>query len=472
MKSLKAWCCILLATALGACSTPTDAPSYTGFRPLGDENLMMDSSQWGELNSHDPAIFKDDDGTYYVFSTDASYGDMHKTGVQVRKSADLITWQYVGTAFDDFEKECAEVIAHAKLDPAKNQGLWAPDVIKVGNTYRMYFSASTFGESRSCIGLAESKKAAGPYTYKGIVVKSETGAVNGPNDIDPALIYDADGNLYMAYGSFFGGIFMVQLDNETGFVKDGAEKPVRIAGSRGASIEGSYIVFIPEGGYYYLFVSYGSLSSDYNIRVGRSRSVTGPYIDANGKDMASLGLGNHEKVGTKLMGGYTFLSNPGVPPSKGYMAPGHNSALIDGNDYFLVHHVRTYTLSGYWFSMNVRRFCLNSFDWPVVAPNRYYGETLQAAELPDGVYAFVKHLNDSNADSRNSVMIDMVNGVISGAESGSYRIYNDYHIELTIDGVLYDGVVLKQYDWERIADVTAFTAMSEDGLCVWGVTQL
>ena len=462
----------MLSTILGACAASTGKLPYTGFRPLGDEKLMMDSSLWGELNTHDPAIFKDDDGTYYVFSTDASYGDIHKLGVQVRKSFDLITWQYVGAAFDDFENECAEAIAHGKLNPSKKQGLWAPDVIKVGDIYRMYFSASTFGVSRSCIGLAESKKATGPYTYKGIVVKSEAGAVNGPNAIDAALIYDEEGRLYMSYGSFSGGIFMTQLDNVTGFIKEGAEKPMRIAGCRGAAVEGSYISFIPESGYYYLFVSYGSLSSDYNIRVGRSRSVTGPFLDANGRDMATLSSGNEEKIGTKLMGGYTFISDPGKPPTKGYMAPGHNSALIDGSDYFLVHHVRTYTLPIHWFYMNVRRFCLNSFEWPVVAPNRYYGEKLEAVDLPDGVYAFVRHLNDTNAESHDSVRINMENGDISGEVNGSYRQYDGYRIELIIEGKLYDGVVLKQYDWERDEDVTAFTAMSEDGLCIWGVTQL
>ena len=81
--------------------TPLKAPSYTGFRPVGDESLMMDPSLWGELNTHDPSIFKDGD-TYYAFSTDASYGDVHKPGVQIRKSKDLITWQYVGAAFADY----------------------------------------------------------------------------------------------------------------------------------------------------------------------------------------------------------------------------------------------------------------------------------------------------------------------------------------------------------------------------------
>lgn len=438
---------------------------------MGDESVIRDSSLWGELNTHDPSIFKDND-IYYAFSTDASYGNMHKTGVQIRKSADMITWQYVGAAFENFESDCAEAIQHAKIDVSKNEGLWAPDILKINGVYRLYFSASTFGSSRSCIALAEADNPEGPYTYRGIVLKTEANALTDPNAIDPAFIYDKDGGLFMSYGSFFGGIFIDEIDVETGFLKKDAEDPVRIAGSRGAAVEGSYIVYIPESDYYYMFVSYGSLSSNYNIRVGRSKNVTGPYLDANGMDMASLGLGNEERVGTKLMGGYTFLSDPGVTPSKGYMGPGHNSALIDGSDYFIVHHTRTYKLPEYWFAMNIRRFCINRFGWPVAAPNRYYGETMESVALPNGSYAFIEHLSDSNKDSHSSKKIELKDGRITGAVTGTYGMYEDYKIELTIDGVLYDGVVMKQYDWERQAEVFAFTAMSETGLCIWGCTQL
>jgi arabinan endo-1,5-alpha-L-arabinosidase len=482
--------------------------TYEGFRPIGDETIMMNPSKWGELNTHDPSIFKDGD-MYYVFSTDASYGDVHKSGVQIRRSKDLVTWEYVGPAFENYAADAAEAIAYAKLDVSKNQGFWAPDVMKVGDTYRMYFSASTFGSTRSCIALAEADTVTGPYTFRGIVVESEANAVSFPNAIDPAMIYDENGRLFMSYGSFFGGIFMVELDEATGFIKEGADKPVRIAGSRGAAIEGSYLVHLQEpqmtAGWYYLFVSYGSLSSDYNIRVGRSRTVTGPYLDANGKDLATLGSGNEERVGTKLMGGYTFLTDPGVPASKGFMAPGHNSALIEGDRYFLVHHVRTYALPSYWFTMNIRPFFLNKYEWPVVAPHRYHGETPAPITLPDGVYALIAHGNDSNAQAHRSERFRFEGGVVSRvaetdvdtdattedaagqaadtqpdaqpdavhlAESGAYEIYEDFRMRLTLDGTVYDGVALKQHDWERSRDVYAFTLMSENGACVWGSTQV
>lgn len=461
----------LALSLLGQVGVATAEDGAAGPRPLGVESIMFDTEKWGELNTHDPSIYKDGD-TYYVFSTDASYGDVHPLGVQIRKSTDLITWTYVGPAFANFAEDCAEAIAYAKLDPEKKQGLWAPDITKEGDVYRLYFSASTFGSSRSCIGLAEAEHIEGPYTYKGIVLKSEAGALNGANAIDPQLVYDTEGRLYMSYGSFFGGIFIRELDRETGFFKDTGAKPVRIAGSRGASVEGSVISYLPESGYYYLFVSYGSLSSNYNIRVGRSRDVMGPYLDANGKDMASLGPGGDEKVGTKLLGGYTFQEDPGVPATKGYMAPGHNSILVDGEDRFIVHHVRMYKLPSYWFTMNVRRFVLNAYDWPVVAPQRYHGEALEAMDWPEGAYNLVQHGRDSNAESHDAQRIEMVGGVVSGAVSGTYEVYDGWRMRLTLEDVAYDGVMLSEYDAEREAPVVSFTAMSEDGLCVWGTTCL
>jgi arabinan endo-1,5-alpha-L-arabinosidase len=471
----------MLTSLLTNCAKPPAAsvapdrviapPAYTGFRPLGNQALMNDPALWGELNVHDPAIIKDGDW-YYVFSTDASLGNVHQVGVQVRRSPDLITWQHVGTAFADAATDATEAIAYAKLDPQKKQGFWAPDIIKEGNVFRLYFAASTFGSSRSCIALAESPSPLGPYQYKGIVVTSEANAVTKPNAIDPALVRDSEGNPYMAYGSFFGGIFLVKLDQQSGFI-DESVAPVRIAGYRGAAIEAPCIVYLAESGYYYLFVSYGSLSRDYNIRVGRSRVISGPYLDANGNDLATLAVGNENTVGTKLMGGYTFTADDAVPAPAGYKAPGHNSALIDGSDYFLVHHVRAYTLPDYWFSMNIRRFYLNRFGWPVVAPLRFHGESADA--ISDGDYALVSHGTDSNADAHVSQRVTLRDGVISGmasgAASGGYRFYDGYRIELELNGTRYDGVTLRQYDGERDAEVYTFTAMSESGLCIWGVSK-
>ena len=147
------------------------ASRAASFRDLGKKELITRPEEWGAINAHDPSLVKGDDGRWYVFSTDASAGDIHKCGVQVRASDDLVRWEYLGTAFDDYETQCAEEIAAAGLDPAKHQGLWAPEAVKAGDKWRLYYSASTFGSTRSAIGMAESDSITGPWEDKGIVIR-------------------------------------------------------------------------------------------------------------------------------------------------------------------------------------------------------------------------------------------------------------------------------------------------------------
>jgi arabinan endo-1,5-alpha-L-arabinosidase len=420
---------------------------------------MENPSLWGELNVHDPAVIKDG-AYYYVFSTDASLGNIHSLGIQIRRSKDLVTWEYRGTAFRDFEKDAAELIAYAGLNPQNKEGLWAPDIIKINGTYRLYGSASTFGSRRSCIFLAESKKIEGPYTYRGMVVQSAANS-SGPNAIDPALVYSKEGRLYLAYGSFFGGLYLAELDKKSGFLKEGG--PVKIAGGNHAAVEGPAITYFPETGYYYLFASYGSLSRDYNIRAARSRRIEGPYLDARGRDMNSPSLVRTGKAGVKLMGGFRF-----GPGSGGSKAPGHNSVLSDGEDRFILHHTRSYALPDYWFTMNVRRIALNRSGWPVVSPLRYRGEALEAAALPGGDYLLIEHGESSAVPSPAPLSLRLESGVITGSRQGSYRLYDGFRMELILDGGSYDGVVFRQAGppgQER----WAFSLMSEEGLCVWGL---
>ncbi|MDR1644092.1 MAG: arabinan endo-1,5-alpha-L-arabinosidase [Clostridiales bacterium] len=426
----------------------------------------------GELGVHDPSIFIDN-GMYYVFSTDAGPG--HSLGVQIRRSHDLVSWEHIGVAFQDFSSDCLEAIEYSRLNPDRMQGLWAPDIMKVGDEYRLYFAASTLGSSRSCICLATSRNAGGPYDYKGIVLKSDSSENSTaespeskfPNAIDPSFATGEDGKLYMAYGSFFGGIFIAEVDRETGFLAE-PRNPKRIAGAPGAAVEGAYILHIPESGFYYLFVSYGALSSNYNIRLGRAKSPLGPYLDAKGNDMAFGSPGGNDSIGTKLMGGFTLKSS-----GMSVKAPGHNSAIVDGGNYFIAHHGRSYSLPGYQFFLNIRQFWLNSHGWPVAAPSRYHNDPKALDSLPDGVYDLVEHLADSNKESHDSKRFLLCSGKLSSLEShgisGELSFVRENRIELRIFGNSYDGVAVTQYDWSKGIDVPAFTAMSEDGLCVWGI---
>lgn len=117
------------------------------------------------------------------------------------------------------------------------------------------------------------------------------------NAIDANIIEDVrNGKQYMVYGSFWGGCHIIELDKETGFARDTSGQPGICLARRplwtDGAIEGPYIIYNEKTDYYYLFVSYASLRSDYNIRVGRSRNVTGPYLDHNGRNMTDLDDGD------------------------------------------------------------------------------------------------------------------------------------------------------------------------------------
>ena len=124
----------LLAMVLALLLALPSVCRAASFRDLGKQDLITRPEEWGAVNAHDPSIVKGDDGRWYVFSTDASAGDIHRCGVQVRVSEDLIHWDYLGTAFDDYTVTCAEEISAAGLDPDKHQGLWAPEAVKASSS--------------------------------------------------------------------------------------------------------------------------------------------------------------------------------------------------------------------------------------------------------------------------------------------------------------------------------------------------
>ena len=447
---------MLLAALILAVPAPGRAASFSD---LGNTGLINRPEDWGAVNTHDPSLVRGDDGRWYVFSTDASAGDIHRCGVQVRASDDLIHWEYLGAAFDDYETTCAEEIAAARLNPSKHDGLWAPDVVKVGNQWRMYYSASTFGSSRSVIGMAVSGSLTGSWEDKGIVIRSDAGASAKPNAIDPCIFTDPSGKQYMTWGSFFGGIWLTALD-ENGFAEG---EPVRIAGSRGCRAEGSYLIWLPQTEYYYLFVSYGSLLEDYNIRVGRSRTIVGPYLDANGRQMTDLVAANESRIGVKLMGGYQLQHDNGT--SLGIKAPGHCSVAVDGERLWLCHHTRTQKLADWWFAMQIRPMMLSADGWPLVMPMSYQGETFEpVTELPEGVYNLIRHETDSNKAPKVSERITLKDGRLD--DRGSCAL-EDGRVNLTLDGVCYDGVALWQTDDERGGRVMSISAISGEGECIW-----
>ncbi|OMF34741.1 arabinan endo-1,5-alpha-L-arabinosidase [Paenibacillus sp. FSL H8-0548] len=456
---------LMTALLLTGCSGQADPTAYPSAPPdykLYDTDNLHNEAAWNTSNVHDPSILKDGD-TYYIYSTDVKVGGTGTPGIMVRKSKDLISWEWVGYAFVGVPEE-AETWTGAT-------GLWAPDIEKFGDTYYLYYSASTFGSNTSYIGVATSSSPEGPWTDQGEVVK--TSGVDDPNAIDPNIVLDADGKAWFVYGSFFGGIYVSPLNQETGKLAEpgfGTKIAARSRSMEQGAVEGPYVIYNPEQEKYYLFVSYDSLSSDYNVRVGRSESITGPYLDSNGRDMLDVDYEAQFEIGNKLIGGYRF--NEG----EGWISPGHNSVLQDGSDYYLVHHARPEQDSN-WMYLHVRRMVWTADGWPAVSPERYAGETPQkvAAGSIHGEWELLVHEKLIDGQVGSNTITLLKNGKIEGGEPKDYWKFDGDHT-LTLYWHDAEGTVISEetvlllpaWDWERNKAALVFTGMNESGAAVWG----
>jgi len=248
--------------------------------------------------THDPSIAREN-GTYYVFSTAHSPNEGQ---FPIRCSTDLLTWKHCGRVFD-------QIPAWIHEASPKTDILWAPDISYFQGKYHLYYAYSIFGTNLSGIALAtnETLDSHSPkYGWKdeGLVLKSAMG--DDFNAIDPNIVFDGKGQPWLTYGSFWSGIKLRRVDAVTGKLsvsdpalyslaararpKDAAPLGPGLTADWQA-IEAPFIV--RRGGYYYLFVSFdlccrGSAST-YRTMVGRSRQVTGPYLDAAGKPMLQGG---------------------------------------------------------------------------------------------------------------------------------------------------------------------------------------
>jgi arabinan endo-1,5-alpha-L-arabinosidase len=242
----------------------------------------------GDLAAHDPALVKGGGGEdWYVFAT----GEEGKGGgnLQIRSSKDGHKWTYEGTVWDEIPKWVTDAVPGVK-------NIWAPEVYEANGMYYLYYAASTWGHNTSVIGLATNETLdpsdpAYEWVDRGEVIRSESD--DDFNAIDPGVIEDASGTPWMAFGSYWSGIRMVELDWPSGKLADPDEEPRHIADRKAApnAVEAAYIV--KNDGYYYLFTSWGQCcqgsDSDYKIMVGRSKKVTGPYVDRDGRKLLDGG---------------------------------------------------------------------------------------------------------------------------------------------------------------------------------------
>lgn len=332
----------------------------------GDVAPAQYSYMWGPYNVHDPSIIKEGDW-YYCYSTDVGYGIAVRPGIQIRKSKDLVKWEFVGWAFNGIP---AMGDAYIKQNGAtSNTGLWAPYVLKVGNEFRLYYSLASTGFRISCIGLATSSSPTGPWTEKGLAVTSVTAGA-GTNAIDPTVTVTPAGEQYMVYGSAWDGLFELRLNPATGLANTSGDRGTRIVrrgrtnGVYNGNLEGPEIIYNPDTKMYYLFVAYDWLSTKYNVRVYRSTSPTGPFLDWNGRS-ADL----QEDHGPMILAPYRFMGHGG------WAGVSHPSVFQDKGQYFIATQGRPDVDRAYMI-MHVRKIFWTPEGWPLVSPERY-------ANVPD-----------------------------------------------------------------------------------------
>jgi arabinan endo-1,5-alpha-L-arabinosidase len=300
----------VVALILAACgfSALASADSDADFQPAATRLVR----------AHDPSTIVKCKDEYWVFCTGRGIPSYH--------SRDLRVWEPGPHVITNTLPWIAGAVP-------QNSGhdFWAPDIIHLGDRYLLYFAVSTWGKNTSAIGVAtnptlDTNDSRYQWTDQGIVVQSH--ATNDFNTIDPAVCQDGEGKLWLAFGSFWTGIKLIELNPATG-LRISPDSPMSSLAHKD-KIEAAYIY--PHDAYYYLFVNWGQccqgVRSTYNMRVGRSANITGPYFDKDGADMM-------------LGGGSLFLTKQG-----NFIGPGHAGIITQGSTNWLSCHFYDGTLQG------------------------------------------------------------------------------------------------------------------------------
>ena len=571
-QNIKYWmmasACMGLLTVMTACSEdefPDNAiPTATPQSPTESDTQVLWPSNLARVSVHDPSVVYDPSSwSYYIFGS-------HRGAA---KSPNLMTWSTVDVPWaaggvsgvgNDVAFTTPEVTkvkkggqevdlpAFSAYDWSKKGSatwsidgtMWAPDVIynKEMKKWCMYLSIN--GDYwYSSIVLLTSDFIVGPYTYQAPVViggfhtgdtykETDLELVIGeqaslperyavgnawgnryPNCIDPCVFYDEEGRLWMSYGSWSGGIFMLELDETTGlrdydvtYALEGTGDDItvdpyfgkKIAGGRYASGEASYIEYV--GGYYYLFMTYGGLTAggnpdDYNaggyqMRVFRSQQPDGPYLDSKGSSAVfhnyALNFGPSENDGNRgvnIFGAYGEWGGQAVG-SWAERSQGHNSVIAapDGRTY-LVYHSR-FQGQGEGHAVRVHQLYQNEDGWLVAAPFEYTGEIAKSAQIATeqliatdqipGKYKLLTHrygLNHMTKELATPVDVELkADGTISGAVSGTWAVVaGTSYVNITIGSGEYKGVMVLQTLEPDNTQVPSFSCLrSTTGVTIWG----
>ena len=273
-----------------------------GLTSAAEEIHFTPQALEGQTFSHDPSTIIKDGENYFSFNTGP--------GIKTKSSPDLIHWTNGPVVFPtlpDWTKHVA---------PGFDGIIWAPDVVRVNGKFFLYYAVSAYGRQTSAIGLATNATldfSAAKFLWHdvGPVIRSTNG--DAFNAIDPSAFLDADGKLWLAFGSYWQGIYLAELNPQTG-LRVATNSPVyHLAWNH--SIEAACLT--RHGKFFYLFVNWGQCcqgtNSTYEVRVGRSEKITGPYRDRDGNDLATGG-------------GSPFLASCGR-----FIGPGHIGIVDDGS---------------------------------------------------------------------------------------------------------------------------------------------
>ena len=434
-----------------------------------------------------------------------------------------------------------------------NGNMWAPDLIWNPTMQKWCMYLSINGDSwHSSIILLTADKANGPFTYQGpIVISGFKDAEHSfkdtdlelalgqtlsalparynvgdgwgnrwPNNIDPCVFYDEEGKLWIIYGSWSGGIWMLELDETTGLRDYDVTYPVtgsgdavtsdpyfgkKIAGGYYVSGEGPYIEHI--GQYYYLFMSYGFFapggldannkpSGGYEMRVFRSEKPDGPYVDSKGRsavfDKYVLNYGCYynssnevtstatDQRGEKLFGAYNQWGLMTV----GECAQGHNSVIAadDGRTYLVCHTKFNNGTAAH--QVRVHQLFVNQDGWLVASPFEYNGETVtdadiasqatvDAADIP-GTYQLLLHkygMDYAHFEEVTPVKVTLTaDGKVTGGKSGTWTKEEgpNGYFNIKIGATTYKGVIYEEVMDQRSMHLIAFTCANVNGVNVWG----
>lgn len=348
----------------------------------------------GKFNVHDPSTVAKCDGKYYVFGTGR--------GINILSSPNGFDWQPSGQVFD-------RIPDSVKAYVPKNDGVdvWAPDVIQLNGQYYLYYSVSSWGDRPSAIGLVtnptlDPQAPNYHWTDRGMVVHSvESQFVNA---IDPSVLLAPDGRLWLGYGSYMGNIELIELNPKTG-LRVAPDSAVTIIASRSEAV-----ALIQRDGTYYLFVNHGScckgINSTYHIRVGRSKAVTGPYLDRHGDDLV-LGAGS------------LFLAS-----ADNQIGPGHFGWFVEnGVEKFSIHYEGELGRFSRPF-LAIRPLLWSDDGWPLAGDNLKAGTYQIRSQRKGEVLQSRPETPDIRLETAPYVCRPHQQWTVTPTDAGCFRIIN------------------------------------------------